>query len=191
MLLAAGAPAACGSAGRPSTEDGIPKLLLEEVRPIGSGPRFRPPVTGPPHGICRRALGRRFGVHIELFAANRVVIVPAGIGTRPPRSISPGGMLSARCYAALVTLQPTGVVLVRRGSRLTLASVFRSWGQPLSDTRLAGFSASRGALVAVFVGGRRWDRAPGDVPLVSGSEIVLEVGPHVPPHTSFTFPPLP
>lgn len=190
MLLTA-APAACGSAAHQSTEGGIPKLLLEEVRPIGSGPRFRPPVTGPPLGICRPALGQRFGVHIELFAANRVVIVAAGIGTRPPRSISPGGMLSARCYGDLVTLQPTGVVLVRRGSRMTVASVFHSWGQPLSDTRLAGFSASPGARVAVFVGGRRWDRAPGDVPLVSGSEIVLEVGPHVPPHKSFTFPPLP
>jgi hypothetical protein len=130
-------------------------------------------------------------VHVEVFAANRVVIVPAGIGTRPPRTLSDAKVTTAACYGALVTLDPTGVVLVRRQRRLTLAQLFRSWGEPLSPARVASFSAPAGTRTAVFVNGRVWRGRPGRVPLVRGAEIVLEVGPHVPPHTAFTFPPEP
>jgi hypothetical protein len=128
-------------------------------------------------------------VHVELFAANRVVIIPAGIGTRAPRSVSDGRLLSARCYGDLVTVDPTGVVLVRAGSRDALSELFRAWGQPLSGTRLASFSTPASARVAVFVNGRPWHGAPPSVPLAIHSEIVLEVGPHVPPHAAYTFPP--
>jgi len=128
-------------------------------------------------------------VHVELFAANRVVIIPAGIGTRPPRSTSEGRLLRARCYGDLVTVDPTGVVLVRPGSRHVLSELFRAWGQPLSGTALASFSTPAGTRVAVFVDGRPWPGAPQSVPLAVHSEIVLEVGPHVPPHASYTFPP--
>ena len=138
---------------------------------------------------CDRRLGPRDGVHVEVFAANRVVLVPAGIGTRPPRGFSAGRISSARCYGELVTLDPTGLVLVRAGSRPVLADLFRAWGEPLSTRRLASFAASTGARVAVFVDGRRWHGSPGRVPLAPHAEIVLEVGPYVPPHRSYTFPP--
>jgi hypothetical protein len=88
-----------------------------------------------------------------------------------------------------VTLDPTGLVLVRPGQRLTLAALFRSWGEPLSRTRLTSFTAQRGTQVAVFVDGRPWRAAPAAVPLTPHAEIVLEVGPHVPPHSSYAFPP--
>jgi hypothetical protein len=140
-------------------------------------------------GRCRPALGARLGVHVEVFAANRVVLLPAGIGTRPPRGFSAGRISRARCYGALVTLEPTGVLLVRPQARLRLVDLFRAWGQPLSRARLASFSTGGARRVAVFVDGRRWHGAPGDVPLRRHSEIVLEVGPHVPPHPSYTFPP--
>jgi hypothetical protein len=128
-------------------------------------------------------------VHVEVFAANRVVLLPAGIGTRPPRGFSAGRISRARCYGALVTLEPTGVVLVRAEARLRLDDLFRAWGQPLSRARLASFSTGAARRVAVFVDGRRWRAAPGEVPLRRHSEIVLEVGPYVPPHPSYTFPP--
>jgi hypothetical protein len=139
-------------------------------------------------GPCRRSLGRRFGVHVEVFGGNRVVIVPGGIGTLPPRALSAGRISAARCYGSLVTLEPTGLVLVRPGPTLSLSELFRSWGVPLSPRRLASFTASAGSHVAVFVGGRKWSGPPGMVPLTRQAEIVLEVGPHVPPHTSYTFP---
>jgi hypothetical protein len=190
-LSAAAALAACGSSAGQSTTTGgaIPGNLVREARPIGRGPRFQPPANGPVIAPCRRPPGDRHGVHIEVFASNRVVIVPAGIGTQPPRRYSAGRISAARCYGALVTLEPTGVALLRPGARLTLADLFRSWGQPLSSRRVASFRAPPGRPVAVFVGGRRWLGTPGTVPLRTHAEIVVEVGPHVPPHTSYTFPP--
>ena len=167
----------------------IPRELLGQARPIGVGPRFHPPADGPVSGPCAPRLGPRDGVHVEVFAADRVLLLPAGIGTRPPRQLLDGRVTQAACYGQLVTLDPTGVVLVRPGARLTLGALFRSWGEPLSTTRLASFSASAGARVTVFVNGRAWRGAPEEVTLTRHAEIVLEVGPHVPPHRSYTFPP--
>jgi hypothetical protein len=100
-----------------------------------------------------------------------------------------GRISAARCYGDLVTLEPTGVVLVRPASRHTLSDLFRSWGQPLSRRRLGPFTTGSANPVSVFVDGRRWFTAPGRVPLIRHAEIVLEIGPHVPPHQAYTFPP--
>ncbi len=181
--------AGCGSADRPTTTAALPAALVREARSIGRGPRFQPSARGPILGPCKRGLGARVGVHVELFAANHVVLVASGIGTRPPRGYSEGRISKAACYGDLVTLEPTGVVLVRRGARLHLADLFRSWGQPLSLRSLATFAASQGKTVRVFVDGRPWRGQPGRVPLRTHSEIVLEVGPYVPPHSRYTFPP--
>jgi hypothetical protein len=177
-------------AGQPApSSSAIPQALLSEARPIGAGPRFHPPVTGPVSGPCTPGLGTRNGVHVEVFAANRVLLFPAGIGTKSPRDLLDGRVTRAQCYGQLVTLDPTGVVLVRPGAQLTLGALFRSWGQPLSPTRLASFSAPAGTHVTVFVDGRTWHGTPAAVPLTRHAEIVLEVGPHIPPHSSYTFPP--
>lgn len=184
-----GLPAASSPITSGQGTAGIPAGILAAARPIGRGLRFHPPAVGPVVGGCRSARGARYGVHIEVFAANRVVIIPAGIGTKPPRRYEEGRIAGASCYGALVTLEPTGVVLVRPGPRLHVSDLFRSWGQALSIRRLGPFVASRDASVAVFVDGRRWPSLPGRVPLSRHAEIVLEVGPHVPPHSSYTFPP--
>jgi hypothetical protein len=184
--------AACGSAAptaRPTATASIPRALLSQARPIGTGPRFTLPPRGPVTGSCARSLGPRVGVHVEVFAANHVLLLPAGIGVRRPWTTLDGRITGAPCYGALVTLDPTGLVLVRPGARLTVADLFRSWGQPLSATRLASFAASPGTRVAVFVGGRPRPGSPAAVPLTRHAEIVLEVGPHVPPHSSYAFPP--
>jgi hypothetical protein len=194
VLVAAAAVApACGSSQPPPPQApasaSIPRALLSEARPIGTGPRFTLPAAGPVAGPCERSLGSRIGVHVEVFAANRVLLLPAGIGARPPEEKLNGAITGARCYGALVTLDPTGLVLVRPGTRPTLAELFRSWGEPLSRARLTSFGAPAGSRVAVFVDGRSWTGAPAAVPLTRHAEIVLEVGPHVPPHSSYAFPP--
>jgi hypothetical protein len=184
--------AGCGSAGQAAGEPAgtaIPSALLSQARPIGVGPRFHPPVSGPVSGSCQAALGPRDGVHVEVFAANRVLLLPAGIGTGPPRTSLDGRITAARCYGALVTLDPTGVVLVRPGAKLTLGTLFSSWGEPLSRTRLDSFGAAAGTEVTVFIDGKPWAGAPAAAPLTRHAEIVLEVGPHVPPHSSYAFPP--
>jgi hypothetical protein len=191
-MAAAAVASACASPqapARPPAIASIPRALLSEARPIGTGPRFTLPASGPVAGTCQRSLGPRVGVHVEVFAANRVLLLPAGIGARQPWAKLDGRLASARCYGALVTLDPTGLVLVRPGAGLTLADLFRSWGEPLSRTRLTSFSAPAGTEVAVFVDGRRLNAAPPSVPLTRHAEIVLEVGPHVPPHSSYAFPP--
>jgi hypothetical protein len=179
----------CGSSGSEQTHSNIPSALLAQARPIGRGARFHPPARGPVIGACRPRPGAREGAHVEVFAQNRVLLLAAGIGTLPPRRTFAGQITGARCYGALITLDPTGLVRVRAGAKLDVTDLFRSWGQPLSQTRLASFTAPTGSQVAVFVDGRKWHGLPGDVPLSRHSEIVLEVGPHVPPHASYRFPP--
>ncbi len=167
---------------------GIPESLLQEVRPIGRGPRFEPPLRGPVPGACVTRLGRRLEAHIEVFGANRVVLLPAGIGAEPPRIVSDGRLTRARCFGSLVTLDPTGTVYFRAGLRLTLGDLFKAWGQVLSSTRIASFS---GEGVRVFVNGRARAGSPRRIALTQRAEIVLEVGPRIPPHAHFTFPPAP
>lgn len=188
-VLAVLAIAGCGSTDRAAPAQAPPARLLAEARPIGRGPAFQPPVSGPVIGACSARPGARAAVHVEVFAADRVVLLPAGIGTKPPRRFLSGRISGAGCYGDLVTLEPTGLVLVRAHARLTLGDLFRSWGQPLSSRRVASFWAPAGGHVRVFVGGRRWRGPPAGVPLSFHAEIVVEVGPHVPPHSAYTFPP--
>jgi hypothetical protein len=181
--------AACGSsAPRHPSSGGIPSSLLAGVRPIGRGPRFQPPLRGPVVGACRAQLGRRVQTHIELFAANRVVLLATGIGTRAPRRIADGRLTQARCFGAIVTLDPTGTVYFRPGTALTVGDLFSAWGQPLTRTRIASFT---GPAVRVYVNGHPSPLSPRSVPLTQDAEVVLEIGPHVPPHSHFTFPPQP
>jgi hypothetical protein len=176
--------AGCGAAHHAAAPP-IPRSLLRGERPIGVGPRFHPPARGPALAPCRRRLGRRDGVHVELFGADRVVLIAAGIGAPPPRRRVAGRIVAARCFGAVVTRDPTGVLLVRPGARLDLGDLFGSWGRPLSARRMLSF---RGP-VRAWVGGRRWHGAAGAIPLRRHSEIVVEVGPFVPPHRFFRFPP--
>src|SRR5581483_11074094 len=171
LVLAAGG---CGGHPRPASP------LPPGVRPIGPGPRYHPPLVPLRIAGCRPGLGPRFGVHLELFAGRFVVLFPAGIGTRPPRRWFAGRVEHAACYGPLVTIDPTGLVLLRPGVRATVGDVFASWGRPL---RL-GF---RGRMRA-FVGGREVSGDPRAIPLRRHDEIVLEIGGFVPPHARYRFP---
>src|SRR5262249_13375244 len=93
--------------------------------PIGTGPGYRrapAPAAiqaGRPVGRFRcGAAGRRFGVHVELFARRQVVIIPAGIGVARPSKTSFGRVRPGGCTYPLRTLDPTGVIEV--GGRATL-----------------------------------------------------------------------
>jgi hypothetical protein len=186
------AVAGCGSArlpteprGRPlpAADPAIPPALLRQARPIGRGDAFHPGAPARVAGTCRDALRPRIAVHLELFAANRVVIVPEGIGAARPWQTSAGRITRARCYGRFVTTDPTGVVLVAPGGDPTLGDLFRAWHRPLTGRRLLSF----GGGVRVYIDGRRRLEAPARVPLRGHSEIVLEVGPYVPPHPRYTF----
>jgi hypothetical protein len=146
--------------------------------PIGPGPAYRPAATArdgrPVAGHACVSGGRRFHVHLELYANRRVVIVPPGIG------------VASGCSYTARTRTPTGVVEVSRGARLDLGGLFRIWGQPLGAHRLASFRSS--TAVRAYVGGRRVRGPVAGVRLEPNAEIVLELGAYVPPHRFFLFP---
>jgi hypothetical protein len=124
------------------------------------------------HGPCAGALGAPAArIHLELFANNRVIIVPPRVGVR-----------SARCRARLWTVDPTGVVHVERPARL--GDLFRVWGRELTARRLLSFHGG----VRVYVNGVRRRGDPRALVLRDRDEIVLEVGPFIPPHRSYLFP---
>jgi hypothetical protein len=177
--------AGCGDSGSPPLPRSAPG--------VGPDKRWRPPSLShavadarPVRGMrCGRGGRRRFGVHLELFASRRVVIVAPGIGVAPPRIRDGAYVRGGRCSYPVRTREPTGVIEVQDGARRRLGDLFALWGQPLGPRRLAAF---RGPVEA-YVGGRRWHGDPRAIPLARHAQIVLEVGGHVPPHTRYLFPP--
>lgn len=154
----------------------------------------RPPSLGkeaasgrPIRGLrCTRGERPRVGIHLELFAARRVVLVAPGIGVAPPRTRDGAYIRGGRCSYPLRTREPTGVVEVEAGGRAkTLGDLFAVWGQPLSRKRMAGF----GGRVHAYVGGMRWSGDPSGIRLRAHEQIVLEVGGYVKPHAAYRFPP--
>jgi hypothetical protein len=208
VILGAAALAGCGSATRSHTTDraGGGQLPADYVPvPAGRTAAYRLPAVSPP--VARRAsvgalsCGRpappRYGIHLELYAHRLVVPVPAGIGISPPQRRRGAYVLGGACVYPILSLEPTGVIVVdRRASQAvrrvahpdappTLGALFAVWGQPLSQTRLASF---RGRVVA-FVGGVRFDGPPQAIPLTRHAEIVLQVDGALPPHRVYLFPP--
>jgi hypothetical protein len=147
--------------------------------PIGAGPRYQPPAANPAVLDGRRvagmrcADGRRFAVHVELFAHRKVIVVPPGIG-----------VARSGCSYPLRTTSPTGVVDVLAGRRSTLGDLFALWGRKLTADRLLSFPGR----VTVFVGGKRCVCDPRRVVLTRHLQVVLEVGGYVAPHPNFLFP---
>lgn len=180
--------AGCGEQERPAPAPAraLPPQDLRPV-PIGRGPRFRPaaaPRDGRPvAGLRCGGPARRFGVHLELFAAGRVVVVPAGIGVPPPFVREGAFVRAGGCRYAVSTTEPTGVLEVVHGTRASLGDLFELWGARLSPYALAGF---RGR-VRAFVDGRRVRTDPRAIALRHHAQVVLAVGPDVPVHSAFGF----
>jgi hypothetical protein len=194
-LLAAGCgshahtPAPAAKTVKVQTGGGFSNYLKRRVRPIGRGVRFHPPVSGEPTGRCAKPFKPRFEAHIEVFGANKVLLLPAGIGTGAPRHSVDGQLTSAACFGNVVTLNDEGILYLRRGSVVTLQTLFKAWGEPLTQTRIASFADNAG--VRVFVDGRRRRGDPRTLRIRPRAEIVIEAGPYVPPHTRFAYPAFP
>jgi hypothetical protein len=161
--------------------------------PIGVGPQFHPTPTSTPvaraQPIGRLSCGARFShlvrAHVELFARGRVVIVPAGIGMAPPVVVRDGVVRRARCSYPVRTVDPTGVVEVDASVRPTLRDLFVVWGRRLSPQALLGFPGR----VRAYVTGKPRLGDPRTIPLRRHAQIVLEVGPYIPPHRTYLFGP--
>jgi hypothetical protein len=185
-----------GGGDRATHGAGNPGRLPASDRPVpfGRGPHYRIPALSPAVAQRRPVSGVRcdashplaFGIHIELFANRLVVPMPAGIGVAPPVRRRGAYVLGGGCSYPLRTLEPTGVVRIDNGlPPQRLGALFAIWGQPLSATRLAGFTGP----VLTFVDGRRWHGSPRTIPLRRHAQIVLEIGGALPPHPRYAFPP--
>jgi hypothetical protein len=171
---------------------GPPHAPAPVATPIGRGPAFEL-TTGaradrgvPIAGLrCKAAAGRWEDAHVEVFARGRVLLLPPGIGVAGPRHAVGAAIRGGRCSYPVRTTDPTGVVRYRPGRALELGDLFAVWGQALSRHRVCGFRSA--ASVRVYVGGRRVAGGPGAVPLRRHAEIVVEIGPYVPPHRFYVF----
>jgi hypothetical protein len=149
--------------------------------PIGAGPRFHPAPRA--RGACAPGPLRGGGrVHVELFAAGRVVIVPAGIGVRGAHGRY-GRIITARCRGAVWTTDPSGVVHFS-GAR-TLGGLFAAWGRRLRPGRLLSFAGP----VRLYRNGVLVAGDPRRLRLRDRDQLVVQVGPFIPPHRSYRFPP--
>jgi hypothetical protein len=198
LALVAVTAAACGR----QSGHGAAALAIDlaRTRPLGPGPEFRPRAIGNPAVAAGSPVGElrcespsqsSYGAHIELFADDHEVVVPAGIGIAPPQRRAGAVVTGGRCQYPLRTVDPTGVVEIdsKRVTAPTVGDLFELWGQPLSVARLAGAKSTNGSGVVAFVDGRRWGGDPRQIPLRRHAQIVLELGPFVEPHPSYRFPP--
>ncbi len=170
-LVALAVLPACGERGDPSL---VPYPIATDAR--RSFPAVSPAVAeGAPLGRLRcLADGPSVGVHLEVFIAGQVVLVPSGVGLGP------------RCSYPVITRDPTGVLLVRRGAELTLGDLFAEWGVALAATHIGPASGT----VSVWVDGRPVGGDPARVPLRRHAEIVVAIGrPAIVPHPGYTFAP--
>jgi hypothetical protein len=81
------------------------------------------------------------------------------------------------------TLDPTGVVQFEGPTRL--GDLFSVWGRRLAPDRLLSFAGA----VRVYRNGVRRRGDPRTLVLDDRDELVLEVGPYIPPHRAYRFPP--
>jgi hypothetical protein len=194
-LSIAGCGATSGKQSRPISTLATPPGLPADALPVPTGRSSAYRLAATSGRVSRRApvgalrcLGAHppsYGAHLELYAGRLVLPVPAGIGVAPPLVRRGVYVLGGACSYPVRTFEPTGVVVVDGGRPPTLAALFALWGQTLTAHTIAGFHGQ----VLAFVGGRRWQGAPGAIALSPHAEIVLQVGGRLPPHTKYRFPP--
>lgn len=126
--------------------------------------------------------------HLAIFADGQPVTVPLGIGIPNPQSQNtPDGpfAVSGDCFYWLHSHATDGIIHVESPVQrtYTLGNWFDIWGQPLSSTKVAGYSGT----VTAYVNGQRYEGDPRQIPLQAHSAIQLDVGTDVAPKP-YTFP---
>jgi len=128
--------------------------------------------------------------HLTIVLDGVNVLVPAGIGITPPRTMDQGFVTGGTCFYWLHTHDVSGVIHVESPTSqlYTLGQFFDVWGEPLTATQVASFPISADIPLHVFVDGKPYDQAPNQIQLTAHELITLEIGRQVPP-PSFGFPP--
>jgi hypothetical protein len=172
-------------------------VAIAQAPAVGLGVGYRPRASGAAvdraasvAGLrCSNDSAPRDGAHLEIFANGQGVLIPPGIGVAPPRRQDGAYVRAGRCSYPARTREPTGVIELRAGARVTLGQFFALWGQPLSTHALGAFRAPRGARVTAYVDGAPWRGDPRTIPLRRHTAIVLELNGFVAPHSRYRFAP--
>ncbi len=125
--------------------------------------------------------------HLAILVSGQVRQVPAGIGIQDPQSQQTAGgpfVVSGSCFYWLHSHTQDGVIHIEAPEQrtFTLGNYFDVWGQPLSDSFVAG---DRGQVTA-YLNGQRFTGDPRSIPLGAHSVIQLDVGGDTPP-LQYTF----
>ena len=200
-LVVAGAVAIVAAAAAAAASPPLaPLATLGKLRPAPDpgtlGPEAFPvpdaPVLAPAYSVPRRAktvdgikcqtnepLRMHVHTHLTLFVDGKERALPAGIGVWPPlpaQEVAAGQFFVTPkyCFSWLSTHFADGVVHTEAPVPRTfvLGELFDVWGQPFSRTRLGPV---RGPVTAI-VNGKVWTGDPRKIPLVSHTQIQLEVG---------------
>ncbi len=121
--------------------------------------------------------------HLAIIDKGKQLQVPQYIGFAPSAT---GG-----CLYWIHTHDASGIIHLEapditppQGGRYTLGMLFDIWGQPLQRDDVAGITGD----VTAYVNGAKYDGDLSAIPLGAHQQIVLEVGPPVPP-PNYAFPP--
>jgi hypothetical protein len=164
-------------AGTPGPEL-VPIPHAPALAPSASVPRLTRTVDGI---RCQKNERLRMHVHthLTLVVNGKARLVPAGIGIWPPlgpQSPKTGLFVVSQkyCFSWLSTHFADGIIHTESPVPRTfrLGQFFDVWGQPLSRTRLGPV---RGPVTAI-VDGKVWTGDPRRIPLVSHTQVQLEVG---------------
>ena len=204
IALAVGATAASFAAEAPLA----PLSTLGPLKPAPDSGTFGPegfpvpsaPALAPAYSVSRRTktvdgircqsneqLRLHVHTHLTLFVDGKQRKLPAGIGVwprLPAKAVESGQFLVTPkyCFSWLSTHFADGIVHTEAPvlRSFVLGELFDVWGQPLSRTRVG---PARGPVTAI-VNGKVWTGDPRKIPLVSHTQIQLEVGgPLVAPQT--------
>lgn len=127
-----------------------------------------------------------YHAHLSLIVNGVQLAIPLGIGIMDAVVRGDTLAIAGTCFYWLHAHDRTGIIHIEpsvAGHTFTLGEYFDIWGEPLSDSNVAGNAGG----VTVYVNGARYTGDPRAIVLAAHQEITLEVGARVAPPT-YTFP---
>jgi hypothetical protein len=199
LSLAALAAGACGSGGGGSASSSTSQAnQSNQSGPIATSIATLPPLTDsggkgqPVDGIqCTpEHVEYHIHAHLTILLDGVNVLIPAGIGITPPRSVEQGFVTGGTCFYWLHTHDVSGVIHIESPTSqlYTLGQFFDIWGEPLTATQVATFPVSPDKPLHIYVNGKAYSDPVDKIQLTAHELITLEIGKDVPP-PSFAFPP--
>lgn len=112
-------------------------------------------------------------VHLSLYVNGEQLAIPKAVGVMNP-FIEDNIVVAATCYYWVHTHDETGIVHVEPSSdvQVTLGDLFDIWGEPLSETGVAGYDGD----VTVYVDGEKYTDDPRGIVFEDHKQIAIEVG---------------